>query len=265
MSDKICSVEGCESPHYAREMCRKHYARWRRHGDIENHRKQRGTCSYSGCSRPHFARGFCAMHYKRVWRHNDVERDNHSRGFLGECEVDGCHESAIAKNLCRKHYGRIYRHGTLKTTKDMSGPKKQYAEEYHVWQGIKRRCYNENGKGYKHYGGRGIKVCDRWLGVYGFRHFLEDMGPRPKGRERGGRALYSIDRIDANGDYSPENCRWVKRDVQANNKRSSILITIHGETKTLTQWSRIYGIGVPTVFARYNRGWRGEKLFSPVQ
>ena len=225
MSNKNCSVDGCDRPCYARGMCLKHYKRWWRHGDTGDHLKKRGRCSVPGCSNPHVAKGFC-----------------------------------------RKHYSRMYNHGTLEVTKDMSGRRKRYFEEYQIWMDIKQRCYNQNQAGYEYYGGRGIKVCDRWLEKPdGFKNFLEDMGRRPSGKEAGGKSLYSIDRIDPDGDYSPENCRWVERDVQANNKRSSVLITINGETKTLTQWARIYNIGAPTVFSRYNRGWRGEKLFSPVQ
>jgi hypothetical protein len=84
--------------------------------------------------------------------------------------------------------------------------------EYNSYQALKQRCYNKNRKNYFNYGGRGIKVCDRWLNS--FINFLEDMGPKPNNK-------YSIDRIDVNGNYEPSNCRWSTQKEQQNNKRNN--------------------------------------------
>jgi hypothetical protein len=105
--------------------------------------------------------------------------------------------------------------------------------EYKTWTGILNRCNNQKSKSYKDYGGRGIQVCESWKK---FENFYKDMGKRPEGT--------SIDRIDVNGDYCSENCRWATRQIQNNNTRKNKYITHNGETKTLSEWSRVYNIPV---------------------
>lgn len=96
-------------------------------------------------------------------------------------------------------------------------------KEYETWYSMKRRCYNPKSHKYKNYGGRGIKVCDRWMDpTNGFQNFLADMGPRPgKG--------YSIERVDVNGDYCPENCKWITIQEQKFNKTNTLIVPV-GET-----------------------------------
>lgn len=86
---------------------------------------------------------------------------------------------------------------------------------YKTYAGMKRRCYNQNEKAFGHYGGRGIKICDRWLGLDGFNHFVADMGSKPSQK-------HSIDRIDNDGNYEPSNCRWATPKEQRQNQRLRI-------------------------------------------
>lgn len=112
---------------------------------------------------------------------------------------------------------------------------------YRSWYCMKTRCQNPNYPEYHYYGGRGIKVCDRWQLS---ENFFDDMiGTYGKG--------LTLDRIDSNGDYCPENCRWVSQKVQQNNRRNNILIEYNGVKKSLLDWADICGVKRSTLAQRY--------------
>lgn len=115
---------------------------------------------------------------------------------------------------------------------------------YNTWDSMKQRCLNEDSEGYRHYGGRGISVCDRWMT---FQNFIDDMGERPSGK--------TIDRIDVNGNYEPGNCRWATPVEQGNNRRSNVFIEFNGLKLTATQWAEKIGIGSKTIMYRLKNGW----------
>ena len=118
--------------------------------------------------------------------------------------------------------------------------------EYQAWLDMKARCCNPNYQHYSHYGGRGIGVCDRWKNS--FQNFFLDMGSRPT-------AKHSLDRIDNDGDYCPENCRWATKAEQQNNKSTNRLITIGCVTLTIAQWTKEMGFDKTVIYNRLNSGW----------
>lgn len=116
---------------------------------------------------------------------------------------------------------------------------------YNSWQAMHQRCSDPSRDNYHLYGGRGIKVCERWGS---FDLFLEDMGSRPYAT--------SIDRRNSNGNYEPDNCFWASDNQQANNKRSNIVISHNGESRTLAEWCQATGISYGCAYTRIRRqGW----------
>lgn len=122
-----------------------------------------------------------------------------------------------------------------------------------VWKAMWARCVNPRNRNYRHYGARGIRVCERWRR---FEVFLADMGERPDGT--------SIDRIDNDGNYEPKNCRWATRAEQDGNRTVSIRVVHDGRDLCLSQWARELGFNPETIRRRYVRGLRGSDLFCPV-
>ncbi len=123
---------------------------------------------------------------------------------------------------------------------------------YHVWQLMKNRCHNPNAADYERYGARGIKVCEQWRNS--FESFYSDMSSSWK-------AGLTIERNDVNGNYEKDNCSWITRGEQNNNKRNTVRVVINGEEKTLAQWARHYGIPLMTVYSRRLRGFPPDRWF----
>jgi hypothetical protein len=122
--------------------------------------------------------------------------------------------------------------------------------EYDAFQAMHQRCEHPKNKQYPNYGGRGIKVCNRWKT---FIPFFEDMGLRPSPR-------HSIDRINNNGDYSPKNCRWATVKVQSSNRRNNRFY----KGLTITQWGERLNIRPKTIWERMRIGWSIKKaIFTP--
>jgi hypothetical protein len=125
---------------------------------------------------------------------------------------------------------------------------------YCVWKTMRSRCKNKSNNRYKHYGGRGISVCKEWES---FEGFLADMGD-------GYRPGLTIDRIDTNGGYSPENCRWVTQKVQQRNRTNNAVVDSEYGTMTIAELAEVSGINYQTIESRRWRGWSDKDLTKPI-
>jgi len=155
---------------------------------------------------------------------------------LEQSQSQSC--GCLAAELTRQ---RNFRHGQYGTP------------EYRTWQRILARCGNPNYPHYEIYGGRGIKVCERWKDS--FTDFVTDMGQRPDGK-------YSIDRIDVDGDYEPSNCRWANIEQQQNNRRNNRSLTYNDETMTIAQWARRLNVSPERIRGRLEAGWSIENALT---
>lgn len=125
--------------------------------------------------------------------------------------------------------------------------------EYRAWQTMRLRCTNPNNAAWPNYGGRGIAICEAWRDNPA--QFYRDMGQKPS-------PLHEIDRIDNDGPYSPENCRWVLRKANDRNRRSNRLLTHAGETLTVAEWVERTGIGSSLIFYRIKAGWATDRILT---
>lgn len=120
------------------------------------------------------------------------------------------------------------------------------------WDSMKQRCLNHRHKSFPQYGGRGIKVCDRWL--ESFENFMADMGERPDGM--------TLERDDVDGDYEPSNCHWATAKEQGNNRRNNRMLSHAGETMTVKEWADRIGISDKALLYRINNGWSTEEALT---
>ena len=156
----------------------------------------------------------------------------------------GCLQKEIARDMLK-----------ARRTHGMSG-----TPIHKEWEAMKRRCYNPNTEKYYRYGGRGIVVCDRWRDS--FEAFYEDVSKLLHFGEQG----YTLNRINNDGNYEPNNVEWATQKEQANNRQSNHLLTFNGKTQTIVQWADETGIKSATIARRLKKGWSVEKaLTTPTQ
>lgn len=178
-----------------------------------------------------------------------IQCDGDNDKYLCECPL--CHKTFI---MWASHY---YRGTNSCKCKHVAANNKRL---YSIWVNMKTRCYNKNNPSYKHYGERGIKICNEWLD--NFESFFE------WANNNGYEDNLTIDRVDYNGDYCPENCRWVTVKEQARNKSNNIVFTINGEQKVFRQICIENNIGYKTEYSYYKRhGYEKEyeRLLTKIQ
>lgn len=176
-------------------------------------------------------------HYVKYWccvcecgDHKIIAGNHLQRGHTKSC---GCISKVLKSTFKHGHHPK-------------SGP----SPEYISWQAMKRRALYSKQDHFNRYGGRGIKCCERWLNS--FENFLQDMGPRPS-------LFHTLDRINNDGDYCPENCRWATKKQQARSRCSSRIIQHNGKSKTLAEWAEEAGMDLRSLWQRLKRGWDMEK------
>lgn len=182
--------------------------------------------------------------------------NNVKRAAVFECNCTGIRIIATVSSVKSGHttscgclLERVKREFEKKNASEKHGMSK--TRIYGVYSAMRRRCENRNVKGYSEYGGRGIVVCDRWKS---FECFMEDMGPAPEGA--------TLDRIDVDGNYCPENCRWASWTTQQRNRRNNRLLTHDGETMCSAEWAERTGISQSAINLRLKRGWSVERTLS---
>ena len=161
------------------------------------------------------------------------------------CDCGGFRRNVKINSLITNHVRSC---GCLHNTKKKHGLARHPL--YPHYAAMVDRCTSESNKGWKDYGGRGIRVCSEWMDANnGLALFISHMGEKPKGRR------VSIDRIDNDGDYKPGNVRWATPKLQGSNRRTNRLLTIDGVARTVSQWAELKGISRRVIFTRLDLGW----------
>lgn len=170
------------------------------------------------------------------------------------CKCDCGNEIAVlASNLTRNHTKSCGCYNVEQATQNATRHNMYGTRLYKIWQDMKSRCNNPTESSFDNYGGRGIKVCQEWESFEVFMKWALANGYED---------TLTIDRIDVNGDYKPENCKWSTLKEQARNKRNNFMISFNGETKPLAVWCELFNLNYNTVYMRLKRyRWSVEEAF----
>lgn len=194
-----------------------------------------------------------------ITRFVKVARKGNCWNYIWECKCD-CGNTIEVQysnlyNGSTKSCGCLKRERTIErsTKHGLSGGHGNYTPLYRTWLNMRRRCYSKNCKDYHHYGGRGIKVCKEWDDYAAFHDWAINNGYAEH---------LTLERIDNDGDYCPENCRWATRKEQARNTRQNRYITFNDKTKTIAEWAEYLGISSTSLRQRLHRGWPIERALT---
>lgn len=169
-----------------------------------------------------------------------------------KCKCDCGNEATVSAGNLKS--GLVRSCGCLKSVPHNKTHGESQTRLYRHWISMVRRCTKPNTEAYKWYGARGIKVCREWMTFEGFKAWV--MNTRPD-------ESYTVERIDVNGDYSPENCKWIPMSEQANNRTTCVIIEHNGETKNLTEWCAELNLSYKLVHNRITKlHWSFEKAIS---
>lgn len=244
--EKLCSIPGCSKPVRSRGWCITHYMRWRNNGHPE---KLRGL----------LGRGKLEISGQRFGKLVAVSVSDMGgkQGVRWLCECDCGNETVVLAKKLRgghtKSCGCVQKASRI--THGQTG-----SLEYASWQAMRYRCEYQGNVMFHRYGGRGIKVCDRWLS---FENFLADMGEKPT-------PAHTIDRIDNDRDYEPENCRWATKLEQDNNRSTNRVIHVGNSVGSIASVYRsIDPRPVVSLKAAWMRIWKGweptDAFYVPIK
>lgn len=181
--------------------------------------------------------------FGRLTAHHVTGRNKHNQLFW-HCTCDCGNEATVLGFLLRQ--GQTQSCGCL-ARETIAAVNYSHGKAdkpiYRIWRSMMQRCYDKNSHAYSRYGARGISVCERWQD---FEKFYADMGDRPEGM--------SLERVDNDGDYSPENVVWAGAKAQARNRRSTVYLEHDGQRKSMAEWAEETGVKIATLWARVNRG-----------
>jgi len=279
MSIANCAVLECDSKATCKNLCEKHRSRLRRNGTTERIRKPPLTvCSVPGCSndKKGIVHGLCQTHRYRLKNYGTYDRKPKKWETMVGMKVNNLtmvgirYENAKVKARCLCDCGNTsypdmyaFRTGKIKScgctkgenirrSKIMHGhtnSNNYTSPEFRSWYSMLQRCSNQNNKSYRHYGGRGIKVCDDWSD---FRLFMRDMGCKPTKK-------HTLDRINNDGNYELGNCRWATAKEQVNNRRLSVKVLYKGSVYSLKDLSDLVGVPYTTM----NKRRKNSQLLFP--
>lgn len=243
---------------YRRHQTQRHM--WRRLKEDRNQHYEDLTCpcwSNERVNMPNHLKDITGQTFGRLTVIKRIPSTYQNDSTKWECQcICGNKKIIVGSKLRRGHTTSCGCFRDEMRSKNATTHGMSFSTEYESWNAMMSRCYYSKSQNWKLYGGRGIKVCPRW---HEFEYFYADMGSKPS-------PFHTINRIDNNKGYSPNNCVWSTAKEQANNKRNNHILTAFNKTQTLAQWSDEYRIKPSTLRERLERGWPPEKaLLTPIK